>query len=173
MGFTIGRGRYATQTYPETGGSSGGGELSSARNSAYGPISPQGFSSIAPIDWAAIEVGGAPGGTTIPITPVSTSTGRVRVIAVVGVEVVTDDSQIGVAIEVNGTPSSPDVLASVTVGADSSLNIPILVDLDLSSFGPGPTYHISVNVQAVGAGVATLGTRQSSIDIQELPAATG
>lgn len=173
MGRIIGRGRYATETYPETG-SGRGVSAALARNSAYGPSSSTALSGAAvAIPWTIVESTDAasPSGH-VPITPTLT-TGRVRVIAMIGIANTTTATQVGVAVEVNDIASVPLLSASVTVPASTLTEVPFLIDLDLSSFGAGPTYEISILVSATGGGPATLSAGKCSIDISELPAATG
>jgi hypothetical protein len=177
MGFIIGRGRYARETYPETGGSS---DAAFARNSATGP------SGLVPLDngvdtyvpWHEVESVGI--GTTIhvPITP--KVTGKIRVIAMIGINNTTLDPatvDVRVAVGDGATPIPvPVPVAVATVdgtATPSIIEIPVLVDFDLPI---GVTSNISIMATLTGTGVGAIGnfvTDLCSIDIEELSVSTG
>jgi hypothetical protein len=171
MGHVIGKRRYARETYPETGGAAG--EAGLARNSALGPAGSPVFITGAgvQIPWSTIDVG-APG-VEVPITP--QSTGIIRITAMVGVENVTDDVvATPVTVQLDGL-GPVAVFASATVLPDESAEIPFTIDLwGAHALPVGVTTNISLLVKFVGAAeTVQLDLNRSSIDIQELPAATG
>jgi hypothetical protein len=171
--FRIGR-TFARHSYPDT--PRAGGLAALARNSAFGPDSPP--LAVDPVNgtkltWQSIEVG-TPGGTVVPITP--KVTGIVRVIVNVVFENAGASDVIGVDLLVNGstTGTTESTIDASSEGGSAFITIPWVVDFAGGVKLPvGPTYNLEVKVaQLHGSGtISVLGV--SSIDIQELPPATG
>ena len=173
--FRIGRSR-AQHSYPDTRGA---GVAGFARNSAFGP-SPQTPLAIAAlgtkIPWVAPEVGTA-GSTIVPITP--NVTGIVRVLADVVVENTAGVvNNMLVELFVNGVTSGPVVVSVSTIPAkienDSGfITIPFEFDFaGANKLTLGTLYKMEIKVTPMQGGTSTK-VDYASIDIQELPAATG
>jgi hypothetical protein len=170
--FRIGR-TFARHSYPDT---PRGASAAFARNSAFGPNSPP--LSVDPvagtlITWQSIEVGTI-GGTVVPITP--KVTGIVRVIVNVVFENAGAADVVGVDLLVNGatTGTTESTIDSSSEAGHAFITVPWLVDFAGGFKLPvGATYNLEVKVaQLHGSGtISVIGV--TSIDIQELPAATG
>jgi len=175
MAFRIGR-TYARHTYPE---GPKGLSAAFARNSAFGP---QGGTQAIPasggtkIIWNAMEVGSA-GATAVPITP--KVTGIVRaIVTVVAVNSTGASDDIAVQFVVDGAPvgggATISTVPATLEGQDSAITIPLTFDFaDAQAMSVGTTHTVEVLVTSVlgVSGKSVLGL--SSIDLQELPAATG
>lgn len=180
--FRIGRSR-AQHSYPETRRNT---TLQFARNFAAGPgettdvASGNGITGGTQIPWAIIESVGVvfpPGVVDVPITP--RITGIIQITGVVEVKssapaIVLVQVQLGVdggALPAGGRSSVP-LLETVTVDAGGEA-IPILVDLPaILAIGVTRTIQIVVS-DILGAGTVILALESSTLDVQEVPAATG
>ncbi len=186
MSFRIGR-KFAQHVYPEPRRSAGADAF--ARNSAIalpGSGTPIGEGGVQ-VAWTYIESEGSaaqPGSTfDVPITP--RSTGVIRVIGTVQIENGTEENiNASVQVQVNGSSIVPPV-ASSTVDAQFGEGLTDGIEtlsfvLDLIATDPvlvagvplsvGVLANIELLVTATADGLV-LGT--ATLDIQELPAATG
>jgi hypothetical protein len=175
MSFRIGRSR-AQHTYPDTPRGASGAY---ARNSAFGPLN--GTQAIpasggTKVRWAAMEVG-ATGGTTVPITP--QVTGIVRAIVnVVAVNPTDAADDIAVQFVVDGVPVSGGATVSTLPAAlesqSGAITIPLVLDFAGSQkLSVGVAHTIEVLVTSVLGVSGKSVTGLSTVDLQELPAATG
>jgi hypothetical protein len=126
------------------------------------PLSP----TFAAIEW---DQTGAPGtsSSSIQITPLES--GRVRVVAVVLV-LNTTGSAIYVSLQLsNGATQFTAPIPQLQAAANGETAIPLVAEIFLQV---GTQANIELGVSAASAGVEVVGFN-STIDIQELPAATG
>lgn len=172
--FRIGRSR-AQHSYPDTRGA---GPAGFARNSAFGP--PDGIQAISAtgdkIKWSTLEVG-TPGSTEVPITP--QVTGIVRVIGSVVCRntALSSANTMTVEIFIGGVGLGARSISTIDGATESEsgfITIPVLFDFaGPSALSVGVAHKIELNVVPLQGGTSTAVVTLSSIDIQELPAATG
>ena len=173
--FRIGR-KYAKHLYPDTPRRAA---AAFARNSAVGPNV---FSQALPvggakINWATIEAGSAPGSTDVPITP--RATGIVRVIVEVvcqNASFVADIMEVQPVVDGATLPgvAVASTIDSATEQEDGLITIPLLIDLaGAGALTVGVTHNVEVLVVPLLGGASTSVLELSSIDLQELPPATG
>jgi len=174
--FRIGR-KFAQHSYPEA--PRGAGPSGFARNSAFGPqgLTPQALGATGDkIKWDTIESGGVSGDTAVKITPKVTGIVRALINVVVEntagstnnmiVEPFLDGSSIGAA-----TISTVDAAFE---GNNGFITIPFELDFaGAQKLSVGVTHTIEVKVIPQQGGTSTGVLALSSIDLQELPAATG
>jgi hypothetical protein len=169
VSFRIGR-KHAQHTYPEPRGSA---ETPFARNFAY---SQEGQAQSIPDDaevaiiWDPIS-SGAPAGTNVPITPVST--GIVRIIAAVSVRLdaeVVDPSTVTLKIHVNGVEIEPPESFVVTMQPGEFEVVPVLAEVSALPIGVVANIEIFATASEPGA---SLIEESSSIEVHEVIAATG
>jgi hypothetical protein len=170
--FRIGR-TYARHSYPDT---PRGASAAFARNSAFGPNSPP--LSVDPVagtkvPWQQIEVGTA-GDTVVPFTP--KVTGITRVLVNVVFENAGASDVVGVSVLIGGSiiGSTVSTIDASSEAGRAFITVPFQVDLaGADKLLLGPTYSFEVKVaQLHGSGTISV-IVVSSIDIQELPPATG
>ena len=167
MSFRIGR-KHAQHTYPEPRGS---GTTPFARNFAY---SQEGQNQPIPQDPAEVAViwdpisSGAPAGTNVPITPVST--GIIRILAVISVGKTVADGTVTITIHVNGVEIEPPESFRAEIDVDGFAAIPVLAEV--SGLPLGVVANIQIFATSSGVG-AELIEESSSIEVQEVQAATG
>jgi hypothetical protein len=168
----VGRtGSLRLYSYPERRRS--GAELF-ARNFAAGPEFPTPVAIATDpgtqVPWAVIE-SGAPAGVNVPITPRSSG-----IIRITGVVVVKSSSEIveivNLEVEINGTAISIPQFEAQSILDGGFATIPFVTEN--TSFLPiGVVANVSVRVTASSDDVLQLRPASSTIDVQEVPAATG
>jgi len=171
--FRIGR-KHASHSYPTSRAAS---SLPYARNFAAGPGTPVTIS-VSPgiaIPWAAIE-SGAPPSTQVRITP--------RVTGIVQIRGVVEIKNGGVApdiaalfVVINGltlpVPFSAEFVVPPSGTASGSVMIPILTETPFGAPLPiGLPADVKIVVSSAGGGLV-LSFKGSSLEIQEVQAATG
>ena len=171
--FRIGR-KFAQHSYPESRRDS---TLAFARNSAQGP----GGDAPVPVTtggtqilWETIESGGGPS-EDVPITPLVT--GRIRIIAMVAVtNTIGVPTTVKVVAQVEDVtiPGSPVPEATVDESTDAGNGFETITYVfDTTLLPVGATKHIEILVTAGVDNAIELTLENSTLDIQELPAATG
>lgn len=174
-GFRIGR-KHAQHTYPDTPRAA---VAAFARNSAVGPAGgPQGIIlSGTPVPWSGIASGAATPTPDVPITP--KVTGVVRIIFTVVVENVSNtDEDVGVAVQVNGVTKNTfsEEVPGTKSGVTGIVTISGVVDLEPPIAGTPLPVGVTSNIEIVltaGTDSESLQLDNATLDIQELPAATG
>lgn len=163
--FRIGR-SHAKHSYPDTPRAA---VAAYARNFAQGPAA---LTSIVAggtqLPWAVIE-SGAPAGVHVPITP--RVTGKIRLIAAITIQSDGEGADIvQVQAQINDiTIATPLVQSTVIAGGFGA--IPFV--LDIPALLPiGSQLDISLLVTDADGGTS-LTVQSSTLDIQELPLATG
>lgn len=170
MGFRVGRSR-AQHVYPESRGVT---TLVFARNFAQGPSETTAVTMAGvQVPWTSIEsVGGSPppGTVDVPITP--RVTGRVRLLAMVAVQNTSGAAaKVSVQAQVGGVTVVGAPLGTETVDATTGVEtVPYVFDLTLPV---GTTSDIELLVSASADGALALIPSSTTLDIQELPRATG
>lgn len=176
MGHLIGKGRSARETYPRSPAAGGGGSGSAfASNAASGPASLP--NDVVPlgtlVPWSAIASGATPT-VAIPIHPAVT--GRMRISGSVGiVNASVDALPLSVQLVIDGTTFFGTFQqATLETAGTSEVQIPFLYELfEGASLSLG-AHTIGIIVKSVGSlTTANIRVQTCSIDIQELPAATG
>jgi hypothetical protein len=164
--FRIGR-KYASHSYPIPRAAT---SVPYARNFAVGPATTVPITTVAAaIPWAIIESGAAPG-INVPITP--KSTGIVRIHSVVTIKNSSNAPvQAAVVAAVGGTPLPVPLSESVTIPAAGSVSLPILTETPALPIGV--LANISIGVVASANGALSVVTGSSSLEVQEVQAATG
>jgi len=172
--FRIGR-KFASHSYPEPRRDT---TVAFARNFAKGPATStiiaagnlvQPFTGGTLVPWDFIE-SGAPLGTSVPITPVTT--GIMLVSGVVCVKSTsTADAFVFVQVLLDGDLVPVPFEAVATIPPDGTVVIPILTE---EIEAPGPTFNWSIRLVAFNSdGVLSLFMESSTLNIEERPAATG
>lgn len=168
MSFRVGR-KSAQHSYPTSPGAAGGA-AAFARNFAQGPSVDTAVADGAgtQIPWAFIESGAAPG-VHVPITP--QVTGRVRIVGVFAI-VSVDEASVNIhfTVQIDDVTHATPVV-SATVPASGLATVPFLVDIPVLPVGT--TSNISILATASDSPGLSLAELSSTLDIQELPAATG
>lgn len=166
--FRIGR-SHAKHSYPDT--PRAGGLAAFARNYAQSDTTTPVASTGTQVPWDTIESGAA-AGVDVPITP--HVTGRVRIIAMVVIANVTGAQRlIEVQAQVGGV-TVPNVTAIASVdgepeGGEAFETVTLLLDTSLLPVGSASNVEILLTADSDNA----LEVVNATIDIQELPAATG
>lgn len=144
-----------------------------ARNFATGPeqVTPIDTVGVA-VPWDALDVG-APG-THVPITPLSTGVVRISAVLPLKSSFDTEDVGVGVAVLLNDVSLAKPAFEAVTVNPAGSEVMAVLAEL--TGLTVGVTYNVSIvltaNLQTESETVS-LALESSSIELQEVPAATG
>ena len=167
--FRIGR-RYAQHVYPDTPQRA---PAAFARNYAQ-TVTPSTLGSGANnVSWTSIEGGGViPPSIHVPITP--NVTGRVRIIATVTlvnstiapIDVI-EQIQINGAAPPASAPAAAETVDAATGEGSGLATMTLLLDISLPV---GPTTQIEIQLTA---GTAGLELSAASIELQEVPLATG
>lgn len=171
MSEFVGRtGSHRVYSYPDRRG--GNPAALFARNFAGGPTLDTEIADGAgtQVPWAVIE-SGAPASVNVPITPRST-----RIILISGVIVVKSSSastsSITLFVEIDGASTLIPDLERNTISAFGFEAIPFLTEN--SAFLPiGVLANISIRLIASAAGALVFSSLSSTINIQEVLAATG
>jgi len=168
--FRIGR-KFASHSYPESRAAT---TVPFARNFATGPTlfaaPPDVQTTGTQVPWNVIE-SGAPPGFDVPITP--KSTGRIRITGVVAVKNSTmSPVLVTVLVQLNGANEFNPLFLSAVVDSEGAVAIPIVAELS-ALLAPGVQRLIEFFVFASADGAISLTVESSSIDVQEVPFATG
>lgn len=154
--------------YPDTRG--GGAGVTFARNFATGPATAGIFVEVQPqLPWEIIDSGASPG-VDVPITP--RATGVVRIIGVVTVKNASiNPVSVQVIVQIDGVNLPFPSLETVMVDAGGTLAIPILAEQTGLAIGVMANVEIQVSADTVDA--ITYAIQSSSVEVQEVPVATG
>lgn len=166
MAFRIGR-KYASETYPETGGARGGAAgVALARNFGVGPKTPTSIGGGLQIEWNSLDAGPSPS-VDVLITPKVSG-----LVLVTGVVAVTNSTGaaivLGIQVQVDGPPVG--ALLGATVPAHGSLTVPFMVETTELDTPVG--VQSNVNVFVTGNGL-TLAPESSLCSAQEVTVASG
>ncbi len=176
MGYLTNSKRRSPEAYPEPRGGQGTPSDSFVRNFASAPdtqitVDQDPGSQIV---WNSI-FSGAPASTDVPITPAVT--GRLRVSAVICLKNISSDPSVLSGVQVIVQVGNPPVdtlipfLERVSIPEGAAVVIPVLTETDPQPVGVATS--ISILLIAGDANAIALVSQSSSIDIQEVPAATG
>lgn len=167
----VGRtGAMRLHSYPET--RRGGGALQSfGRNFAWGPAS------VTPVDIIPIQVpwetiaSGAPAGTDVPITLVSTGIICIRAVLCFKNQSDTTNIDVFIDVQIDGVSMSlPATIQATAINPNGSLVVPVLAQTDAIALG---AHNVQIQVGANADSEILLVSQDSSIEVQEVPAATG
>jgi hypothetical protein len=167
MAFRIGR-KHAQHTYPENRG--GAAAALFARNFAEGPlinttITDGGIQ----IPWAFVE-SGAPAGVNVPITP--RSSGILRISGVIVIASTAEvDRVVSLVVQVNGASMSVPLTEANTVTAGGFEVVAFATET--LALPIGPTYNVQIFLNASAPDELLVEARSSTIEVQEILAATG
>lgn len=175
MGYITNSKQRSPEAYPEPRRGSGSSD-SFVRNFASAPASQTVVADDpgSQIVWNSI-FSGAAASADVPITPAVT--GRIRVSAVIVLKNISSDPAVDSGVQVVVQVGNPgvdttvpfDERVSIPIGA--AVAIPVLTETDPQPVGT-PT-SISILLVAGDADAIALVSQSSTIDIQEVPAATG
>lgn len=116
---------------------------------------------VSPAFWALNSI--------VPITP--RSTGLIRIAGVISLKSAGDAAIVAVQVRVNGFVFPIPDFEAVTIGSGELGVLPILVETIPLTIGV--TAAIEVLVTAIGPGSVSLTAASSTLDVQEVQAATG
>lgn len=176
MGYITNRKNRSPESYPERRGGGATPTEAFARNFASAPadqiLIPEDPG--AQVVWNSIS-SGAPASADVPITPAVT--GIIMVRGVICLKNTSSDPQVDSGVQVLVQVGNPPAvtlipfLELVTVEIGDAVVVPILTQTDPQPIGV-PT-SISILLLAGDAGTISLVSQSSSLEIQEVPAATG
>jgi hypothetical protein len=175
MSEFVGRtGSNRVYSYPET--PRGASALSAlARNFAFGPDTSTDIDTApTPVPWAGMDVG-APG-INVPITP--RATGIIRISGVLNIKSASGIQEaISLVVIVDSVEMPVPFFERPTFEAGARVAIPFLTELNAATFGApltvGVTSNVVIAVTASNPDVLSLPLNSSTMDVQEVPVATG
>jgi hypothetical protein len=163
--------KYARHSYPDPPRGGGVSPTSFARNFAVGPATDTDISITGTdVPWSAIDVG-APG-VNVPITPIATGIAVISGVLTVKNTSGSDTLIVVVGVAVNNVLLAFPLAESTVIPINSTLAIPFLAE------ATGLALNAASNVQIVVTtpdqdGVGQIVGESSSVDVQEVAAATG
>jgi len=182
MGYLTNSKRKSPEVYPTSRGVGTNNDF--ARNYATGPTDQTDVVSTGvgtQVPWEIIA-SGAPAGTAVPITPLST--GIVRISGVLSLKNTSNDPAAAGSVEVqvsinNVVLSSPVPIFTNTVGIGSGGNttaleaVPFLIETTAIQTPVGVLADVRIHVTANADNLIVILSEGSSLDLQEVSAPTG
>lgn len=172
MAYITNHKNKSPETYPDPRGS-GNGDGPFARNSATGPDNVTAISAGGgtQVPWNVID-SGAVGGVNIPITPLST--GVVRIQGVISIK-----NSANAVVDVHLEVQVDDVSLPVpfneanTIQGSNATSFEAVPFMIVTTIPIGSTSNVQILLKASSADSLSVIAESSTIDIQEVPAATG
>lgn len=158
--------------YPESRGV--GAVTPFARNFATAPSTTTQIADTGTmVVWNTIDAGASPS-QDVPITPISTGVVRVSAVLPMKSSFATDPVVVSVVLLVDGIPTGHPAFEAVTIDPDGFEVMSVLAEI--TGLTLGVTVNVSLQLTASNlteGEQASLSLESSSIELEEVPAATG